>query len=82
MSIRKGKTVSDDLIGSQVIGFNGTDFHNGIGFSGYHKEILNNQTQTGTVEFCITLKTLKTLVGTSNVTVINRYIYLQAYRQK
>ena len=82
MSIREGHTVNGKIIGSQVLGYNGIDYHSGIGFSGYHKEILNDKSDNGPIQFCLTVETVDTIDSrVSDTTVINIYIHLQAIRQ-
>ena len=82
MSLYKGdNNVDSEFIGSQVIGYNGMN-NDGIGFTGYHKEILNDQTDTGNLTFCMTVKSVDTIIDKlCSISVINRYIYLQAVRQ-
>lgn len=68
------------LIGSQMVGYNGTDDE--IGFLGYHKEIISNMIGQY-LEYYVTVKCIDTLTEQlSSVTAINRYIYIQAIRQK
>lgn len=83
MSFYNGHSMKDKyLIGSQIIGHNNTDHQNGIGFAGYHKEILNNQSKTGKVKFCMSAKCIDTLFDrSSDISIINRYIYVQGVRQ-
>jgi len=82
MTIRKGHSIRGELIGTQVLGYNGTTRQNGIGFSGYHKEIINNESEIGKIKFCLTVKTLDALRNCiCDTIVINRQIHLQAFRQ-
>ncbi|GAH12256.1 unnamed protein product, partial [marine sediment metagenome] len=81
MSFKKDD-VNGELIGAQFIGHNGTAALDGIGFSGYHKEIINDQTNTGEITYCLCIKAIDTLADRlCEVTIINRYIHLQAIRQ-
>jgi len=83
ISFRKDKSVEGELIGSQIIGHNNTDSLNGIGFVGYHKEILIDQTITGLRDFCLTVKAINMQLDImTSISVINRYIYIQAICQK
>ena len=82
MNIRQGNTINGSLIGSQVLGYNGTAYLNGIGFSGYHKEILNNQSIKDNITFCLTVKAIDNVRDQiCDTVVINRYLHLQAIRQ-
>ena len=65
-----------------MIRHNSITYHNGIGFSEYHKEILNDESDTGNIQFFISVKAVDTNYDKlCDITVINRYIYLQAMRQ-
>jgi len=78
----KRNVVSGEIIGAQFIGHNGTSVLEGVGFSGFHKEIINDLTETGKIKYCLCVKAVDTSADRlCQVTIINRYIHLQAVRQ-
>lgn len=85
MTFKRNQTERrEEEIGSQIIGYNGTSYQNGLGFSGYHKEILNDETQTGEIGFSMSVKTVNTLNSISylsDIVLINGIIHIQAIRQ-
>lgn len=77
ISFRKGKTIEGELIGSQVIGCNSLPY-GGIGFAGFHQEFFLDETKSGHLSYCLTVKCVNTQLDTlTPVSVINRYIYVQ-----
>ena len=80
LSLYMLKQEKESLLGSQMIGYN--NFNNDVGFSGYHKEILDEQVGTGSLKFLLKCKVIDTLTETlSEATVMNSYIYVQGVRQ-